>query len=82
MSATIEKRITSLAAILTIKGGKGEWQAGDLLVQKDLARTLRRIAERGAEGFYAGETAELLVKEMKSGEQRELELGLVIEAIR
>jgi gamma-glutamyltranspeptidase/glutathione hydrolase len=49
------------------KPGGGKWQAGDRLVQKDLARTLRRIAEKGAEGFYKGETAELLVKEMKLG---------------
>jgi len=31
----------------------------------DLARTLRRIAERGPDGFYKGETADLLVAEMK-----------------
>ncbi len=30
----------------------------------DLARTLRRIAERGPAGFYQGETAELIEKEM------------------
>jgi gamma-glutamyltranspeptidase/glutathione hydrolase len=45
----------------------GKWQAGDRLVQKDLARTLARIAERGADGFYKGETAELFDKEMKAG---------------
>src|SRR5262249_40827736 len=38
----------------------GKWQAGDRLVQKDLAGTLRRIAEKGADGFYQGQTAELL----------------------
>lgn len=31
--------------------------AGDLLVQPELARTLRRIAEQGDPGFYSGETA-------------------------
>ncbi|MFO0930664.1 MAG: gamma-glutamyltransferase [Gemmataceae bacterium] len=46
----------------------GKWQAGDRLVQPDLARTLRRIAEKGAAGFYQGETADLLVKEMKAGD--------------
>ncbi|MCM2257447.1 MAG: gamma-glutamyltransferase [Vicinamibacteria bacterium] len=40
------------------------YEAGDLLVQKDLARTLRRIAERGPAGFYQGETARLIAKEM------------------
>jgi gamma-glutamyltranspeptidase/glutathione hydrolase len=56
-----------LRRVLGKDGGKSDWQAGDLLVQKDLARTLRRIAQRGAEGFYTGETAELLAREMKSG---------------
>ena len=40
---------------------------GTRLVQRDLARTLRRIAERGASEFYTGETADLLVAEMKHG---------------
>ncbi|MEL6416617.1 MAG: gamma-glutamyltransferase, partial [Pseudomonadota bacterium] len=32
-------------------------QAGDLLVQSDLAATLARIEEDGIDGFYTGETA-------------------------
>ena len=40
---------------------------GTRLVQADLARTLRRIAERGPREFYAGETADLLVAEMRRG---------------
>ena len=39
--------------------------AGERFVQKELAATLRRIAERGADGFYRGETAALIVEEMK-----------------
>jgi gamma-glutamyltranspeptidase/glutathione hydrolase len=42
-----------------------DWKAGDLLVQKDLAKTLRLIAERGADGFYKGTVAELFAAEMK-----------------
>jgi gamma-glutamyltranspeptidase/glutathione hydrolase len=42
-----------------------EWQAGDTLVLKDLGRTLRLIAENGADAFYSGELADLLAKEMK-----------------
>jgi gamma-glutamyltranspeptidase / glutathione hydrolase len=38
-----------------------------LLIQPDLANTLRRIAELGAPGFYEGETARLLVEEMRRG---------------
>ena len=42
-------------------------EEGSRLQQKDLAATLRRIAERGAEGFYQGATADLIVKEMQRG---------------
>jgi gamma-glutamyltranspeptidase/glutathione hydrolase len=42
------------------------YQAGELLRQPDLARTLQRIADQGPAGFYEGETAELLEKEMKA----------------
>jgi len=44
-----------------------EWQEGDTLVQLDLANTLTRIAEQGRAGFYEGETADLIVAEMASG---------------
>lgn len=47
--------------------GRERWQADDRLVQKDLARTLERIAEQGSAGFYEGETARLLVAEMEAG---------------
>lgn len=43
------------------------WKAGDRLIQKDLGRTLRMIAEDGPDAFYTGELADLLDKEMKSG---------------
>lgn len=43
------------------------WKAGDTLFQKDLANTLKRIKDKGAAGFYEGETAKLIVEEMKRG---------------
>ncbi len=43
------------------------WQAGDRLVLKDLGRTLRIVAEQGADAFYTADLADLLVKEMKDG---------------
>ncbi len=43
------------------------WKAGDTLIQKDLAATLRRIRDQGAKGFYEGQTAQLILQEMKRG---------------
>jgi len=43
------------------------WKAGDSLIQKDLAKTLMRIRDYGRAGFYEGETADYIIKEMKSG---------------
>jgi len=45
----------------------GGWKAGDTLVQKDLANTLKRIRDNGQAGFYEGETARLIVEEMQRG---------------
>jgi len=44
-----------------------KWVAGDILVQKELAETLKRIRDNGQKGFYEGETARLLVAEMQKG---------------
>ena len=44
-----------------------DWQEGDLLVQTDLANTLKRIRDYGEAGFYEGETATYIVNEMKKG---------------
>src|SRR5690554_2371236 len=44
-----------------------QWVEGDTLVQSVLAATLKRISENGAEEFYSGQTAQLIVNEMKSG---------------
>ena len=38
-------------------------QEGDLLVQKDLAKTLRTIAKKGRDGFYKGWVADAIVAE-------------------
>lgn len=43
------------------------WKAGDTLVQKELAHTLTLIRNKGAAGFYEGETANNIVAEMKRG---------------
>ena len=47
--------------------GQANWSKGDRFVQADLAHSLQRIAERGADGFYRGKTAELIAAEMQAG---------------
>jgi gamma-glutamyltranspeptidase/glutathione hydrolase len=44
-----------------------KWKAGDTLIQKDLAGTLKRMQKDGAHGFYEGETAKLIIEEMLRG---------------
>ncbi|MDT8886686.1 gamma-glutamyltransferase [Aquirufa sp. LEPPI-3A] len=48
-----------------VKADSSQWATGELFVQTDLANTLERIREKKAKGFYEGETANLLVKEME-----------------
>ncbi len=40
---------------------------GDVFRQPELAETLRRIRDEGADGFYRGRTADLIVAEMERG---------------
>src|SRR5437868_5976565 len=40
------------------------FKAGDILRQPELAATLKRIAAKGAEDFYRGETAQAIAKDM------------------
>lgn len=46
---------------------KAHWLPGDTLRLPALARTLILIREGGADGFYRGTTADLIVEEMKRG---------------
>jgi gamma-glutamyltranspeptidase/glutathione hydrolase len=46
------------------KDDKSEWVAGDRLVQKDLAKVLKRIQKKGRNGFYSGKVAKQLVKDI------------------
>ncbi len=44
------------------------WKVGDTLKEPELAATLKRIAQKGAEEFYSGETARIIAADMaKSG---------------
>lgn len=61
---TFEKYNPNGTALLK---AEGEWAAGDLLIQEDLANTLIQIRDKGRAGFYEGEVAELIVAEMQRG---------------
>ncbi|MEA5405681.1 gamma-glutamyltransferase [Arcicella sp. DC2W] len=50
-----------------MKTDTAKWKEGEVLIQKDLAKTLKLIQEQGRKGFYEGETAKLLLAEMKRG---------------
>lgn len=50
------------AAAIFLKNGKTPYQSGDRLVQPNLARTLKLIADRGPEAFYRGQIATEIVR--------------------
>jgi len=53
------------ASKVFFKKNKEIYSAGEILVQKDLAWTLKQLSQNGPEAFYAGEIAKLIVKEME-----------------
>jgi gamma-glutamyltranspeptidase/glutathione hydrolase len=55
------KKQKKLAALYLKKDQPHE--VGDLLIQKDLAKTLREIAQKGSEAFYKGRIAKVIVEE-------------------
>jgi len=61
-----QKRLSKWPASAAIfyKPGGGLYQAGETLVQKDLAASLRRIAGSGGKDLYTGETAKAIAGEM------------------
>lgn len=68
LNMILKDKKTTNAEFLRVFGkeGGGDWKAGDVLRQPDLAKTLYAILDGGAEAFYTGKPAELLVAEMKA----------------
>jgi gamma-glutamyltranspeptidase/glutathione hydrolase len=64
---SFEERLRGLPVAETLLPGDAAPRVGDRLAQRDLAETLRRIAREGHDGFYRGDTAELIEAEMRRG---------------
>ncbi len=65
-SATADFRQDAPSAAIFLNKGE-PFQSGQKLVQKDLARTLRLISQRGADGFYKGPVAKALLAASRDG---------------
>ena len=65
-------RLNSARSILEKYNGqnalvkKDPWKEGDILIQPELAWTLKQIKAHGRDGFYGGVVADKIVAEMKS----------------
>ncbi|NEQ81439.1 MAG: gamma-glutamyltransferase, partial [Moorea sp. SIO2I5] len=64
----LKKRMQSYEASMAIfyKPGGIPYQVGEILVQKDLARSLKLIAKYGAKAFYDGAIASAIVADMEA----------------
>lgn len=56
------------AARIFMRADGNPLRAGERLVQQDLARSLKLIAEQGPDAFYRGDIARRIAAEMKSGD--------------
>ena len=65
-SVRARKRFAELRRVYGRPDGRA-WEVGDTMVLPDLAKTLRIIAEEGADAFYQGQIADQLVAQMQQG---------------
>lgn len=63
----MKERFTKFNPLGTALVKADKWEANDLLVQKELAYTLKLIKEQGRDGFYKGAVADSIVAEMQRG---------------
>lgn len=66
----LNEKVTDIKKYSTLPNAftkKEQWKMGDIIIQKDLAETLKRIRDKGKRGFYEGVTAKRIIEEMKRG---------------
>jgi gamma-glutamyltranspeptidase/glutathione hydrolase len=73
-TATEAFKVDPATTAIFLKPGGQPYVAGDRLIQKDLAATLRQIGEAGAAGFYKGPVARAIVASSSAGK------GLITQA--
>ena len=66
-SKRYKERLSSnpAAAKVFFKADKEIYSAGEILIQKDLASTLKELSKNGPDAFYTGKIAKLIVEEMQ-----------------
>lgn len=67
LTSTEDFKKDPATAAIFLKAGGQPFGVGDKLVQKDLAKTLARIRDEGAKGFYAGPVAAAIVASSQAG---------------
>ena len=70
LSETLKSRPhlrTKSSCLIYFKVGCTPYEAGETLVQKDLAWSLHQIKKHGPDAFYKGEIAKKIAREMKQG---------------
>lgn len=60
-------KMAGLQAVYAPRVENKQWSPGDRLIQPELARTLRLIADVGPTGFYEGPIAKQIVAEVRAG---------------
>jgi gamma-glutamyltranspeptidase/glutathione hydrolase len=63
----IQEELKTYNTVMPVFLKQEAWKIGDTLIQTELANTLKRIRDAGEKGFYEGETARLIVEEMRRG---------------
>lgn len=63
----LKARFTKLNPLGTALVKETAWAEGDVLVQQELANTLKEIKTKGRNGFYEGAVADSIVAEMQRG---------------